>query len=241
MGGNDPSGGWWQDQDGKWRQGGRPETLPAVRRSSHPAPDSESRQWLRGWPKRRVAAVLLLWFLAPLAAASTPVGDSMSILLFSFSILAVPLPIVAAKKRWSLAVVLGIVGGFDMLVTGGLGLLLVPFAIHIDGRIALAFFLASAAGVLAFMIFAAPRLLVRFESLAAIAAVSALVLIASDHSGLRFETDPNAVGPPESLDSLYFVWGFAAALLATGTIATRRMKFAPQAPTQDTTNPLRPY
>src|SRR6266404_5850683 len=39
----EPEGGWWQDENGKWRQGGRPDTLPAAAGKSNPVSDQVRR------------------------------------------------------------------------------------------------------------------------------------------------------------------------------------------------------
>src|SRR5438067_11264083 len=49
-GGTEPAGGWWQDEKGRWRQRGRPQTMPLADAASPPALARLSRRVLELLP-----------------------------------------------------------------------------------------------------------------------------------------------------------------------------------------------
>jgi len=183
-------------------------------------------------PKRRTVAIVGLWFV-PVAAVVATAGndDSIAIGFCSVALLSCPLAFAMARWRWGVSKVLCVVGAFNTLGSASLCLLAAVFVASVDGLLALGLLVASAAGGVALGALGAPRLLIAFESVAALLTVVALTLIAFDSSNVHNVEGGAAnelVTTTESWSFLYLVWGFALATFVVGGILAIRILLQPQ-------------
>jgi hypothetical protein len=222
MGGRMPPGDWWQDTAGKWHEGGRPDPLPPSLTPVEPLSGPRRRPST----KRKGLTILGLWLVAPIVVTLTAnVDDSTAVGWVSIAVVASPGAFAFRDPRWNVSRVLGVVGGFSILSSVALCFLTIVFvaspATPIGFGLLLAFLAAAAALVL--LLTGSLRLVVSFESLAAIGAAAAITLIALHSRELHHvEGGAATTTSVESWSFLYVVWALAGAMFAAGAILALR-------------------
>jgi hypothetical protein len=230
MGRRAPSGDWWQDTTGQWHEGGRPEPLPASMAPFESVPSAPPRPST----KRKGFAIVALWLLAPTAVLSTAtvtsatsVDNSSGVGLIAIAVLSCPMALAFRGAQWNASRVVGIVGGFSLASNAVLCLLLISVGASPAGPIDFGLLLSFLAGAAALVVLitASPRLVVAFESLAAIGTAAALTVIALHSAELHHVEVGSATTTTTSVEdwsSLYVAWAVGGAMFVAGAILAVR-------------------
>jgi hypothetical protein len=136
-----------------------------------------------------------------------------------------PVPLPRRSKQWSISRVLGVAGGCLLVSNAVLWFLVIAVAASPASSIVLGLLLSFLVGAAALCVLLtrSPRLVISFESLAAIGAAGALTLIALHSMELHHvEGGAGTTQFDENWSFLYVVWALGGAMFAAGAILALR-------------------